>query len=62
MLYTYICPKCGKEKDVIRKVEDRNETLICECYDELMTGSKYEPMIRKEVYKFSTTGLDHNVT
>ena len=32
--YTVRCPKCGKEKEVICKVEDRNN-ILCDCGEKM---------------------------
>jgi putative FmdB family regulatory protein len=32
--YTYKC-HCGKERDLFRRVEDRNKKVICECGKEM---------------------------
>lgn len=28
-MYVYQCPKCGKQEEVPRRVEDRDEPLLC---------------------------------
>ena len=35
MIYVFNCDKCNKFKDVVRKMENRNDPLICDCGNEM---------------------------
>lgn len=58
MLYEYECSTCGKTIIIQRVVKDRDLPVYCTCTND----QEKKEMIRCTVQKFSTTGLDHNVT
>ena len=43
--YRYVCPSCGSEKTLMRKVADRDAPVECDTCTE--AGSPFEPMNRR---------------